>query len=125
MELVTEAELYSPGIDEHGNYIDTIPPFSHGLRCPCGSRKDKVYETHSIFASHIKTKYHHKWLAGLNTNKANYYMQSLELATTVQNQRLIIAKLEMDLQNKSMTIDYLTKQIMGKQTPTVANLLDL
>lgn len=41
----------------------------------------------------------------------------------VQNQRLIIAKMEKDLNNKNMTIDYLTMQL-NKACPIVNNLLD-
>jgi len=86
----------------------------HGIRCPCGSRKDKVYDSYSVFSQHIKTKTHQKWLQNLNTNKANYYIENEELKITLQQQRIIIAKLEKELQNKSMTIDFLTQQLMSK-----------
>ena len=129
MELVTEPDTYSPSIDDNGDYIDKIPPFAsikHGMRCPCGSRKDKVYETSSIFSQHIKSKAHQKWLQGLNLNKANYYIQNEELKTTIHQQRIIIAKLEKELQNKIMTIDFLTQQLSSKSTnqKVVSNLLD-
>jgi inner membrane protein involved in colicin E2 resistance len=129
MELVTESDTYSPSIDDNGNYIDRIPIFAtikHGIRCPCGSRKDKIYETYSVFSQHVKTKAHQKWLQNLNTNKANYYIENEELKTTVQQQRLIIAKLEKEIQNKSMTIDYLTQQITMKNVnqKSVNDLLD-
>ena len=114
MELVTEPELYSPIIDDNGNYIDKIPyPFilKKGIQCPCGSRTDKIYNTYSMFSAHIKTKHHQKWLAGMNTNKANYYIENESLKQTVQNQRLIIANLEKEIQKKVMTIDYLALQL--------------
>jgi hypothetical protein len=112
MELVTEPDLYSPSINDIGNYVDKIPSFTplrmsnaqsashrslitahfvgvlnvqrcnnikHGLRCPCGSRKDKTYDTHSIFASHIKTKKHQSWLVDLNLNKTNFYLENINL----------------------------------------------
>jgi hypothetical protein len=63
MELTVEPDMYAPSIDPAGNYVDKIPPFNtikKGLRCPCGSRKDKIYETHKIFSSHINTKIHQK-----------------------------------------------------------------
>jgi len=44
MELVVEPDIYMPSIDELGNYVDKIPSCKKGLTCPCGSRKDKVYE---------------------------------------------------------------------------------
>jgi hypothetical protein len=116
MELVTEPELYMPSIDNIGNYIDKIPSFNNlknGIRCPCGSRKDKTYDTQGVFSAHIKTKTHQKWLSNLNLNKANYYIENENLKTTLQNQRLIIAKLEKEIQNKIMTIDYLTQQLVN------------
>jgi hypothetical protein len=132
MELVVEPDIYSPSIDDKGNYIDKIPSFNiikKGLSCPCGSRRDKVYETHSIFASHIKTKTHQKWLEGINRNKANYYIEYEKLKDLVQNQRLIIGQLEKDLINKNLTIDYLTQQLVSQNKNmncrTVDNLLDM
>lgn len=126
MELVIEPDLYSPSIDEKGNYIDVVPSFhKKGLLCPCGTRKGKVYETHSVFSTHIKSKNHQKWLEQLNLNKANYYVENEQLKTNIQNQRLIIAKLEKDLQNKMMTIDYLTQQLINVKTcNVVTNLID-
>jgi hypothetical protein len=133
MELVLEPDIYSPSVDEKGNYIDKIPSFNiikKGLLCPCGSRKDKIYETHAMFTTHIKTKSHQTWLVSLNFNKANYYIENNILKDTVQNQKLIIAKLEKDVQTKIMTIDYLTQQINQLnqvnqiQCNTVSNLLE-
>jgi len=133
MELVTEPDTYSPNIDEMGNYIDKIPSFSnlkHGIRCPCGSRRDKIYDTYSVFSSHIKTKTHQKWLQNLNLNKANYYIENEELKRTVKQQQMIISKFEKDLQNKIMTIDFLTQQLVKKNVDQnvnqniVKNLLD-
>ena len=129
MELIAEPDIYSPSLDEQGNYIDRIPMFNiikKGVYCPCGSRKDKVYDSHQAFSAHTKSKSHQKWLASVNQNKVNLYIENEQLKETVQNQRLIIAKMEKDLQNKSMTVDYLTQQLT-KQTVvcTVGNLLDL
>ena len=79
MELVVEPDIYSPSIDDKGNYIDRIPSFNiikKGLLCPCGARKDKIYETHTVFASHIKTKIHQSWLVTLNFNKTNYFIEN-------------------------------------------------
>ena len=82
MELIAEPDIYSPNIDEHGNYIDKVPQFhiiKKGVSCPCGSRKDKTYNTTSLFTSHIKTKCHQKWLENLNQNKANMYIDNERL----------------------------------------------
>lgn len=126
MDLVVEPDIYSPSIDTNGNYIDKIPSFNvikKGLLCPCGSRKDKLYETHMKFSAHIKSKSHQKWLVDINLNKVNYYVENIKQTETIQNQRLIIAKLEKDIQNKSMTIDYLTQQLQQNQC-VVNNLLE-
>jgi hypothetical protein len=128
MELVTEPDLYSPSIDNNGNYIDIIPSFNiinKGVSCPCGSRKGKIYETHTVFSNHIKTKCHQKWLSNLNLNKANYYVENEKLKETIQTQRIVIAKLEKDMNTKLLTIDYLTKQLYNISNPTVIkDLLD-
>jgi hypothetical protein len=127
MELVIEPDMYSPSIDDNGNYIDKIPSFYYikkGLQCPCGTRKDKLYDSHSCFSAHTKSKCHQKWLMQLNLNKANYYVENEKMKETLQNQRLIIAKLEKEIQNKLMTIDYLTQQLAKPSSETVVNLLD-
>jgi len=114
MELTTEPELYVPSIDEFGNYIDRPPSFTsikYGIRCPCGSRKDKTYDTSTIFSTHTKTKTHQKWLLQLNLNKANYYVENERQKEIIHSQRITIAKFEKEIQSKTMTIDYLTKQL--------------
>ena len=125
MELVTEPDTYAPSVDNLGNYVDVIPSFSHGLRCPCGARKGKSYETHSMFAAHIKTKSHQTWLCNMNLNKANYFIECENLKNTVKEQRVIISRLDTELQNKMLTIDYLTKQLTQKPTKneTITDLL--
>ena len=50
-------------------------------------------------------------MSTLNLNKANYYSENEQLKETLHNQMIIIGKLEKDVQNKIMTIDYLTLQI--------------
>lgn len=123
MELVVDPDIYSPSIDEHGNYVDRIPPahiVNRGLLCPCGCRKAKVYDKHAVFSTHIKTKAHQSWLVSLNHNKANYYVENERAKTTIQNQQLIIARMEKELQAKSMTIDYLSQQLI-RATSTLTN----
>ena len=119
MALATEPDTYCPNIDEHGNYADRIPSFNtaalaNGLRCSCGTRKDKVYASAAMFASHIKTKTHEKWLQDLNANKANFYIENKKLRDLVQSQKIMLGKMEVDLTNKSLTIDYLTQQLIAK-----------
>jgi hypothetical protein len=128
MELVVEPDIYQPSIDDNGNYIDQIPSFQYikkGLTCPCGSRKEKLYDSASKFSTHSKTKIHQKWLANLNTNRANFYIENEKLKEIVENQKLIISRMEKDIQTKIMTIDYLTRQlVIHNTTDTVDNLLD-
>ena len=126
MELIAEADLYSPSLDQNGNYVDRIPPFhnfKNGLRCPCGARKDKTYDTSGYFSSHIKTKAHVKWLAEVNANKANFFSENVQLKETINNQKLVIAKLEKEINLKLKTIDYLTQQLVTKDAVVVNDLL--
>lgn len=124
MEVVAEPEWYSPSVDDNGKYVDNIPLIRHGLRCPCGSRRDKIYDART-FPAHIKTKCHQKWLECVNKNRANYYVENEKLRETIQNQRLIIAKMEKEIQSKSLTIDYLTKQLQrSEMTAGAENLLE-
>ena len=97
MDLAIEPEFYEPVIDENSNYSDYLPPsskFKHGLQCPCGSRKEHVFDNRQSFSAHIKTKTHSKWLIDLNNNKMNYFTENLKLNDIVSNQKMIIAKLQ-------------------------------
>ena len=124
MDLIVEPDIYSPNIDEIGNYIDKVPSFNlykNGLRCSCGSRKDKIFNNSSCFSSHMKTKIHKKWLEDLNNNKANFYIENQKLQKIVDSQKIIIAEREKIIQNKEMTIQFLTQQmsnIMNKNIKT-------
>jgi hypothetical protein len=129
MELVVEPDIYTPNIDNNGNYIDKIPSFNNiknGLRCPCGTRRDKTYDCSAYFATHIKSQTHKKWLLDMNTNKKNYYTENVQLKETINSQKIIIARLEKDINVKIKTIDYLTQQLVFKDTANneVTNLLD-
>jgi hypothetical protein len=126
MDLIVEPDIYSPNIDNDGNYVDKSPSYIHfknGIRCPCGTRKDKIYECNSYFSNHIKTKTHQKWLFDLNTNKTNYYTENIMLKDTINNQKIIIARLEKDKIVKSKTIDILTQQLINKEAIIVTDLL--
>lgn len=126
MDLIAEPDIYAPSVDDTGTYTDKIPAFNNikqGLRCPCGSRKDKIYATHSIFSQHIKTKTHSKWLEDINANRTNFYIDNIKLNELVNNQKIIIARLEQNCHNKSMTIDYLTQQLHSNIQPKTDLLL--
>jgi hypothetical protein len=127
MEISLTPDIYAPIVDDNGNYVDKIPFMKRGIYCLCGSRKDKIYENSSKFSTHMKTKCHQKWLEHLNQNKANYYVEVLKSKEIIENQQRIIQQLEIQLQNKDITIDYLTKQVTvqnNSKTHTI-DLLDL
>ena len=116
MELATEPELYCPSISNAGEYADSMV-FSIGgcgVKCPCCAQRDRVYLNRASFVAHCKTKTHQTWLAQLNANRANYYMENERLKKLVQSQRLTIAKYEKDLNTRNLTIGYLTHQLMLK-----------
>ena len=125
MDLTVTPDMYVPGVDYNGNYIDNIPLIKHGMFCPCGTRKDKAYDTSAKFSIHTKSKSHQKWLTSLNQNKANYYIELIKQKELVENQQKIILQLENTLHKKLLTIDYLTEQLTSKSNPVCSvNLLD-
>ena len=92
MKLATEPDIYAPGIDDNGNYIDIMPSFNfneNGYYCFCGSRKDKVYETKTKLQNHTKTKHHQLSLKNLNLNKSNYYKQFEKSKEIIKAQKII------------------------------------
>jgi hypothetical protein len=114
MELVTESDIYEPRMLEDGTYADHLPTaamFKHGIRCSCGTRKDHVFDTRSKFAIHIKSKTHQQWLADLNNNKTNYFIECIQLKELVNSQKIIIAHLEKELIAKNKDIALLTAQL--------------
>lgn len=118
MDITVTPDTYTPFVDDKGNYIDKIPLIKNGIYCVCGSRRDKVYNS-STFSNHIKTKCHQKWIESLNTNKANYYVELIKYKEIVANQQSIIKKMDNQLSDKSLTIDYLTKQLHEKLKPSI------
>lgn len=126
MDISQESDIYEPNIDDNKNYIDYIPTsskFQNGLRCPCGARKEHIFDSRTSFIGHIKTKTHQKWLSNLNLNKINYYTECEKLKEVVNSQKIIIAKLEKEINTKLKTIDYLTQQLMNKDNTN--NVIDL
>jgi len=122
MDLAIEPDLYEPVIDESTNYSDYLPPsskFKNGLRCPCGSRKEHVFDNRQSFSTHTKTKTHIKWLIDLNNNKMNYFSENLKLNETISNQKMIIAKLQRENDEYTKLIVHLTKKIEMKDTISV------
>ena len=127
MDITLTPDMYTPAVDDTGNYVDSIPVIRHGIFCLCGSRKDKSYETAIKFSSHIKSKTHQKWLLNLNQNKANYYVEMMKSKEIIENQQKLISQLEIQVQKKILTIDYLTEQLMNekKNKHPTSDLLDM
>jgi hypothetical protein len=122
MDIIVEADIYTPNIDDKGNYVDKIPSFNNiknGLRCPCGTRKDKTYDCTSYFSNHIKTQTHKKWLNHLNTNKTNYYTENIQLKDTLTNQKLVIARLQKENDENIKFIAHLTKKMEMRETNSI------
>ena len=123
MDLAIEPDIYEPSIDDKGNYSDYLPPsskFKHGLRCPCGSRKEHVFDTRVSFSGHIKTKTHVKWLTDLNANKMNYFTENIKLNEIISNQKLVIARLQRENDENIKMIAHLTKKIELKENSYLA-----
>ena len=128
MDLSVEPDLYSPSIDKNGDYIDVIPSFNYGngFYCPCGSRRDKVYNTKNKLSAHTRTKCHQNWLININLNKKNHYTESVKLAEIVKNQKIIIAEQTKQISTKILTINYLTEKLMINENKVKeVNLIDL
>jgi hypothetical protein len=140
MDLTLESDIYEPNIDIEGDYSDYLPTsskFKNGLRCPCGTRKEHIFDNRQSFSSHIRTKTHQKWLSDLNTNKMNYFTENIKLNETITNQKLIIAKLQRandenikiiaNLQRANdeniKIIAHLTKKISITENPNIVDLL--
>jgi hypothetical protein len=126
MNLSLESDIYEPNIDNNGNYTDYVPPsskFSNGLRCPCGARKDHIFDSRVSFSSHIKSKTHQKWLTDLNTNKMNHFTECEKLKEVVNSQKIIIAKLEKEVNTYKNTIINLAQQLANKESNSICDLL--
>ena len=125
-DLTLESDIYEPNIDSEGDYSDYLPSsskFKNGLRCPCGTRKEHIFDSRQSFSSHIKTKTHQKWLSDLNTNKMNFFTENIKLNETISNQKFIIAKLQRESDENIKIIAHLTKKIAIKENPSIIDLL--
>jgi hypothetical protein len=125
MDVTLEAEIYTPSVNNQGVYIDIVPYIRYGIRCQCSSRKDKIYNTKQTFITHTRTKTHIKWLEDMNNNRANFFVENSKLNDVIKTQQKIISKLETEVQNKSLTIDYLTKMLTIQNNNSNVDLLNI
>jgi len=118
MDLTLESDIYEPCINDEGNYVDYLPTsskFKYGLRCSCGSRKEHVFDSRQSFSGHIKTKTHIKWITDLNLNKMNFFTENIKLNETINNQKLVIGKLQRENNENLKLIAHLTKKLEFKE----------
>jgi hypothetical protein len=123
MDLIAEPDIYEPSIGENRDYLDKIPnthKFKNGLRCPCGSRKEHVFYNKQSFCVHLKSKTHIKWLHGVNENKLNYYTETIQLQETLNNQKIIIARLQKENDENIRLIAHLTKKMEMREHSNIA-----
>ena len=125
MDLSTTPDIYTPNVDDHGNYIDHIPIIKNGIYCPCGARKDKSYDSPSKFSVHTKTKCHQNWLFVLNQNKSNHYMEMLKYKDIVESQYKLINDYEKNMYIKTRTIDHLTEKIDELKSRLNPNVMEM
>jgi len=109
MDLAIQPEYYSATIDSKGNYVDYIPSFQikNGIRCMCGSRKDKIYNSSSTFITHTKSQHHKSWLEQLNNNKMNYFKENREMKDLIKSQKIIIGNYEKEILSLKAVIEHL------------------
>jgi hypothetical protein len=123
MDVISTPDVYCPGMDYDGNYVDNILPIyiqANGVRCPCGTRKDHVYYTRNSFSSHMKSKTHIKWVSELNMNSMNHLSENIDLKELVDNQKLIIARLQKEVDANVRLIAHLTRKLEIKDVPEIS-----
>ncbi len=114
MALVTESDIYGPGLSQDGVYIDQIPSFNNfpqGIRCPC---TNNCYASRQSFSMHTKTQGHRRWLEALNANRANHFTELEQSRQIVRQQQLIIAKLEREKSEMMNMVSFLILQLAEK-----------
>lgn len=115
MSITVQPDIYVPGIDDNGNYTDNLPSHSiftnGGIKCTCGTRKDKIYSTKTQFLAHIKTKTHKEWLCQLSKEHLNYYSNLKKAEEVIHSQKIIISRLEQNISKQDVIINILTEKI--------------
>ena len=129
-DLATVAELYVPIMDDTGKYTDSIPKINGGLRCSCGSAT--VFMTRAAFRHHSTALCHKKWRDSLNSNRLNYYTESIKQKEIIDSQKIIIQQQSKKIQiknyvirDKDATIKYLLSQLTKDVDSGKISLIDL
>jgi hypothetical protein len=89
-------DTYYPSMDSEGNYVDRIPfnfNVAQGFYCPCSSRTEKTcFNKKASLSRHFTTTNHEKWVASLNINKHNYFVENEEFKKIIESQKLQISE---------------------------------
>lgn len=109
-------EEYEPSTNSNGNYEDCSPSdyfMKNGVICPCNGH---TFYSKTSLKAHFETKCHRAYISNLNANKNNYLKLYKEANKKKKEQQLIIAKLELELQQKNTIINHLEKNLFETKT---------
>lgn len=122
--IAVQPDTYTPMVDDEGNYVDKVPSngvfATTGIRCPCSTRRDKVYNTKSSFTTHTKSQGHQAWLKEMSSTKTDYRTIAQEQEEIIKAQKIMIAQMErahtaknleteLEIQNMRTTIQMLMR----------------
>ena len=116
MDGALTPDIYSPSINDIGDYTDNVSlfnftPSSLGIYCDCNGR-GVLYKTRAKFIKHIECKKHTEWIKALNNNKHNYYRQCQESQKMIEMNKRLIAEYENKLSMKDIIINALTEKLL-------------
>jgi len=113
-QIQLEPYIYAPTIDSDGDYIDYYPQ-NHFIKCQCNG------ETHLYgkegFRNHTTTVKHRGWLMHINNNRHNLFRENIRLNELVENQKSIIAKMDIEIQNAKIRENLLKDMMKEMQSP--------
>ena len=115
-KMTITPEEYEPSTNSNGDYVDYSPSdylLRNGIICPCTGHP---FYTKTSLKSHFDTKRHRAYICNLNENKNNYLKLYKEANKKKNEQKLIIAKLELELQQKNTIINHLEKNLFETKT---------
>lgn len=91
---------YSLVLNENNEYVDADPwSITYPLRCPCGSKKDKIFNTPESLVAHFRCKAHRSWIY---TENYMYNMCGMSSAELGKNQKIV--------ENHNNSVDILVKE---------------
>ena len=113
-------DIYAAVLNDMGNYVDTNN-LLFPVKCPC---TNKEFVTKSSFNLHkCRTKKHKEWLSELNTNKTNFYKDTVNLNKLVKQQQEMITTRDNIIETQKLHILHIEKQL--QQNIHSVDLLDI